>query len=100
MPELPDVLTVDETAAVLRIGRTAAYQLARQYLASNGTDGLPVRRVGRQLRVPKDLLEAWLGTTVHAPAAAPEPAPPPTRPTGSAPHRNHADAQLKLIAND
>src|SRR5687768_13655057 len=100
MPEIPDVLTVAEAAAVLRIGRTAAYQLARRYLATNGVQGMPVRRVGRQLRVPKDLLEAWLGTTVHAPAAAPEPDLVPGPVARSTRQRSQADAQLKLIAND
>jgi hypothetical protein len=99
MPEIPDVLTVAETATVLRIGRTAAYQLARQYLATNGVQGLPVRRVGRQLRVPKDLLEAWLGTALHAPAPSePDPASGPR--TRSTRQRSQTDAQLKLIAND
>jgi excisionase family DNA binding protein len=100
MPEIPDVLTVAEAATVLRIGRTAAYQLARQYLATNGVEGMPVRRVGRQLRVPKDLLEAWLGTTVHASAAALEPDLVPGPVVRSTRQRSQADAQLKLIAND
>lgn len=33
---VPDFLTVGEAAAVLRIGRTAAYDLAREYLATGG----------------------------------------------------------------
>ena len=28
----PDLLTIDEAAAVMRIGRTKAYELARQYV--------------------------------------------------------------------
>jgi excisionase family DNA binding protein len=100
MPEIPDVLTVAEAATVLRIGRTAAYQLARQYLATNGVQGLPVRRVGRQLRVPKDLLESWLGTALHAPAAPSEPDPASGPRTRSTRQRSQTDAQLKLIAND
>jgi excisionase family DNA binding protein len=101
MPEIPDVLTVAEAATVLRIGRTAAYQLARQYLATNGVQGLPVRRVGRQLRVPKDLLEAWLGTALHAAPAAPSEPDPASGPrTRSTRERSQTDAQLKLIAND
>ena len=46
------LLTVTEAAADLRIGRTLAYQLAHQYLATGGREGLPVIRVGGNLRVP------------------------------------------------
>ena len=48
------LLTVAEATAVLRIGRSLGYQLAREYLASGGTTGLPVIRLGSQcLRVPR-----------------------------------------------
>ena len=48
------LLTVAEAAAVLGIGRTLAYQLVRQYEASNGREGLPVIRLGASvLRVPR-----------------------------------------------
>lgn len=57
----PDFLTIDQAAAVLQIGRTAAYAMAREYQCSEGKDGLPVVRVGRQLRVPRALLEQWHG---------------------------------------
>ena len=104
MAEVPDVLTVEEAAALVRIGRTAAYQLARQYLATEGATGMPVRRIGRQLRVPRELLEAWVGTTLHAPPAKTDepvelPAPTNTRRTTKR-TRNHNDAQLTLISND
>ena len=51
--ELPDVLTVEEAARFLRIGRGAAYELARQFRDGDGRDGLPNYRLGRCLRVPK-----------------------------------------------
>src|SRR5438270_6739023 len=101
MAELPDLLTVEEAAELVRIGRTAAYQLARQYLATDGAEGMPVKRIGRQLRVPRELLEAWVGTTLHAAPAKPEPATvaAPTRATTKR-QRNRNDAQLSLISND
>ena len=51
--ELPVVLSVEEAAAFLRIGRTCAYELARRYEVTAGREGLPVVRLGRLLRVPR-----------------------------------------------
>lgn len=51
--ELPLLLTVEEAAAVLRIGRTLAYSLAHRYEESGGVAGLPVIRLGSCLRVPR-----------------------------------------------
>jgi hypothetical protein len=53
LDELPALLTVDDVAAVLRIGKSLVYTLARQYEASGGTHGIPVIRVGCSLRSPK-----------------------------------------------
>ena len=52
VPSAP-LLTVDEAAGVLRIGRSLAYQLARQYDTTGGVSGLPVIRLGGCLRVPR-----------------------------------------------
>ena len=57
----PPFLTVEEAAAIMRIGRTCAYQLARQFEATDGAEGMPVVRFGRQLRVPTARLEEWAG---------------------------------------
>lgn len=56
LDDLPEVLTVEEAAAVLRIGRGAAYELARRFRTTGGTDGLPVVALGRSLRVPRAAL--------------------------------------------
>lgn len=64
---LPDFLTVEEAAAVLRIGRTAAYGLARQWRATDGAEGLPVVSFGRLLRVPRAALETFAGGPLSSP---------------------------------
>ncbi|MGH8990352.1 MAG: helix-turn-helix domain-containing protein [Acidimicrobiia bacterium] len=61
--DLPDVLTVEEAAAVLRIGRNAAYDLARQWRVTRGREGLPNVVLGRSLRVPRAALERLLAAT-------------------------------------
>ena len=68
---LPDFLTVEEAAAILRIGRTAAYGLARQWRATDGKEGLPVVAFGRLLRVPRAALEAVAGGPLSRPVAKP-----------------------------
>lgn len=102
-------LTVEEAAAVLRIGRTAAYALTRQWRATGGAEGLPVVRVGRLLRVPVHQLERIAaGAIDHAdPARAnrkatetrptpptPQPAP---RSTPRRPRRTPDQAQATLF---
>ena len=56
----PQTLTVEEAAQVLRIGRTTAYALAREWRATGGRRGLPVLELGRTLRVPRAALERLL----------------------------------------
>ncbi|HNG24254.1 MAG TPA: helix-turn-helix domain-containing protein [Actinomycetota bacterium] len=64
----PDLLTVTEAAAVLRIGRTTAYELVRSDFASGGAEGLEVVRVGGQFRIPRVALERLVGGPVSWPA--------------------------------
>lgn len=63
--EVPDLLTVEEAARVLRIGRTAAYQQANLWLRT-GREGLPVMRVGGSLRVPRAQFEQHYNIRVTA----------------------------------
>lgn len=62
---LPEVLTIDEAADVLRISRNSAYALAKQWRETGGREGLPVIVLGRNLRVPRHGL-AQLLTGAHA----------------------------------
>jgi hypothetical protein len=64
---VPDFLSIREAAAVLRIGKTCAYELAQQYVHTGGEVGLKVVRVGRQLRVPRTVLEEMLGDSITWP---------------------------------
>lgn len=68
----PEVLTVEEAAEVLRIGRSCAYALARQWRATGGRTGLPVIQLGRNLRVPRAELDRMLGK-LNEPAAPADP---------------------------
>ena len=74
----PDFLTVEEAAAVLRIGRTSAYRQTRRYLATDGAEGLCADRFGKQIRIPRCGLEQRLGGPItwplftdETPAASP-----------------------------
>ena len=70
---LPDLLTVEEAAVLLRIGRNKAYGLARQWRATSGRCGLPVVEFGHTLRVPRHALEQMLGVKFTAWPTSPEP---------------------------
>ena len=54
LDDLPDFLTIEEAARILRIGRGQAYELARVWRATGGTEGLPNVEIGTKTkRVPK-----------------------------------------------
>ena len=61
LSDLPDLATVEEVAQALRISRTLAYQLARRWLDTDGSEGIPVIRLGGVLRTPRVALERFLG---------------------------------------
>jgi hypothetical protein len=99
LEELPDLLTVEEAAAVLRIGRSLAYQLARRWVTSNGTEGLPVILAGRCMRVVKHQLgeivrgERTLTASVPPPAVA-------RKPSSRSGRRTRPVNQLRLLDPD
>lgn len=53
---LPFMLTVPEAAKLLGIRRTLAYKLLRRFIETGGAEGIPVIRIGRCWRVPRDEL--------------------------------------------
>lgn len=67
----PDFLTLDEAAAVLRVGRSTAYREANAFERSGGRTGIPVVRYGKQFRVPRCRLEEQLGGPITWPLPAP-----------------------------
>ena len=72
-PPVPDCLTIEEAARVLRIGRTSAYSLAREWKETGGQAGIPYLEFGSSYRVPTAVLETMLGRPI---THIPEPKPP------------------------
>ncbi|HUP15112.1 MAG TPA: helix-turn-helix domain-containing protein [Acidimicrobiia bacterium] len=78
---IPVLLTVEEAGELLRIGRTKAYAMAREWRETDGRSGLPVIDLGHVLRVPRQALEELVGADLshlsgqrrgdEAPAAVP-----------------------------
>ena len=81
---LPIMLTIDEAARVLRIGRSKAYEMAGTYTSSGGMHGLACLRLGDLLRVPKFALHEYV-TTGHIVQLTP-------------PHVPHHDANATVDA--
>ena len=71
---LPAVLTIEEAAAVLRIGRTKAYAMSREWRSTQGRTGLPVIDFSGILRVPRAALVTMIGVPVGS-LGAPAPSP-------------------------
>ena len=77
---IPPFLTVEEASRLLKIGRTKAYDLTKEWRATGGRSGLPVIDLGDVLRVPGPAIEQMLGTGLGTP-----------RPTRVKPTGRHAD---------
>ena len=61
LDHLPLMLTIDEAAQVLRIGRTTAYKLVELHRTSRGRMGLPHVRLGSRLLVRRVDLATIVG---------------------------------------
>jgi hypothetical protein len=95
--EIPAFLTVAEAGRLLRIGRTKAYDLAKEWRATDGRSGLPVVDLGDLLRVPGPAIRKMLDTGLARIGEAPpepvaghrgpgaSPSSPPTPPTRAMP---------------
>ncbi len=70
---IPALLTVEEAGALLRIGRTKAYAMAREWRETDGRSGLPVVDLGNVLRVPRRALEDLIGAELTADDSAARP---------------------------
>ncbi len=60
LKDMPDVLTADQVAEVLRISRRGTYEMIRQ-------KQIPSIRIGRRVRVPKKALIEFLEPNVELP---------------------------------
>jgi hypothetical protein len=67
---IPPFLTVEEASRLLKIGRTKAYLLTKEWRATGGRSGLPVVDLGDVLRVPGPAIEQMLGVSLGAPRPA------------------------------
>ncbi len=63
---VPDLLTSEEAARVLRIGRTKAYAMGQEWRVTEGRSGIKVREFGGQLRVPRVWIEEQLGAPLRS----------------------------------
>jgi excisionase family DNA binding protein len=55
------LLTVEEMAKILRIGRSSAYELCRQ-------KEFPVIRIGKNIRIPEKALLDWVESQIASSA--------------------------------
>lgn len=79
MSAVPELLTIEEAARVMRISRNTAYQRAREFRATNGESGLEVVDAGGQMRVPRRRLEEKLQIVIDSIPSPEEPASSDTR---------------------
>ena len=66
MTQIPLLLTVEEAGELLRIGRTKAYAMTREWRETGGRSGLAVIDLGNVLRVPRQAIEDMIGADLSA----------------------------------
>lgn len=64
---IPDLLDVNETAAILRVGHTYVYESSKRFLATGDEHEIPAIKVGRLLRIPRVALERFIGAPITWP---------------------------------
>jgi len=67
---LPLLLTVEQAAGVLQIGRSKAYELTVEWECTKGGSGLPCVRFGTQKRIPRHALRMYIDSLLGGPEAA------------------------------
>jgi hypothetical protein len=70
LPTVP-LLTVEQAAGVLQIGRSHAYKLVSEYRDTGGMSGVPVISIGGCLRVPRWALLRFIMTGEVVPLCDP-----------------------------
>ena len=70
LDELPPFLTVEQAGRVLQLGRSTSYALTAEWAETGGASGLPFVWFGRQKRIPRDALIAYVEAQLtRSPAA-------------------------------
>ncbi len=61
LEELPLALTVAQAADLLQVSPSTIYEQIHRHRATGGAEGLPARRLGRCLRLPRVVIFRILG---------------------------------------
>jgi hypothetical protein len=62
-------MTIEQAAKVLQLGRSKTYELSVEWERTGGASGLPSVWFGHQKRIPRAVLERFIGRTLAPPAA-------------------------------
>ena len=59
---LPLFLTAKEAASLIAMPASWVYAEARRYQDTRGREGIPCKRFGRAVRIPRDEFTEWIAT--------------------------------------